>query len=143
MKKQVFEILTVGIPFALFKWIAGEHLQMTLLKSLGIIDLGLNLINLLGLVIKASKPVATCGLTFIAHKLSQFAAPDSESQHREELGNSLDTILAFSLVAYMIGMGILPKLNETQLNTWNLCVIFNVLGAGASRLSESFLNFKK
>jgi hypothetical protein len=60
----------------------------------------------------------------------------------QELGNSVDVLLSFVIVAFMLGGGFLKLLKPAQLMLWNISVILNVLGAGSMRLSQSLANMK-
>ncbi|MGV3621326.1 MAG: hypothetical protein ACO1OB_10945 [Archangium sp.] len=56
---------------------------------------------------------------------------------RRDLGSAIDTMFSFTLVAGMIGGGHIPSMPSSELATWNVCVIINVLGAGVGRLRQS------
>ena len=60
----------------------------------------------------------------------------------QDLGNSIDVLLSFSLVAIVIGGGFIKQLTPDHLYLWNLAVILNVFGAGSSRLTASIKNLK-
>lgn len=140
MKFALFDIITIGYPFCVFKIITGLHLNMYPLIVLGAIDLFINSINLIHILIKKQK-LDTCFLAFFTRKI--FKAPRELKRNWQELGESLDVALSFILVAYIIGSGEITQFNSLYLVFWNWSVVFNVLGAGLSRIIHSVSNIKK
>lgn len=137
MRMDLLEVLTVGLPFCGFKVIAGLSLGGVpggLLVGLGVLDAAINGINLLGLLVNRRRPMAACALALAAGLVRKPAAP---RQKWLDLGNSLDVLLAFVLVALMIGSGRLAGMTAERLAVWNACVILNVLGAGLGRFGAS------
>ena len=51
-------------------------------------------------------------------------------------------MLSFTLVAAMIGLGLLMRLRPADLGIWNVSVVFNVLGAGLGRLAETVIGLR-
>ena len=47
--------------------------------------------------------------------------------------------MSVTLVASMIGFGLLGRLSRADLGAWNVSVVLNVLGAGLGRLAETLL----
>lgn len=134
MRRDLLEVLTVGLPFCGFKIIAGLALGGAgwLLVGLGALDAVINLINLAGLLAYRTRPMAACTMA-----LATYPFRGSAPQKWLDLGNSLDVLLAFVLVAAMIGFGRLGALPAERLAVWNACVILNVLGAGLARFGAS------
>ena len=54
-----------------------------------------------------------------------------------EVGESLDTITAFILVAGGVGFGLIAQLPPQQRSIWGACTVLNVMGAGLARLGRS------
>lgn len=137
---QLLEVVTVGLPFCGFKILAGLSLDGGLrllglaLAALGVVDAAINAINLAGLLVAGRRPLAACTLSIAASALRGPRAPVAKWR---DLGDSLDVLLAFALVAAMIGFGRLRLLPPDRLAAWNLCVILNVMGAGLGRFGAS------
>ena len=137
---QIFEVITVGLPFCLFKVLSGLYLAQYWLIGLGLIDTLINLANLFSLLVTKNRMMDACLFSFIVRL---FKKPLDETKWRwQQFGNSLDVLLSFSIVALMIGGGYLAKLSPSHLNTWNIAVILNVLGAGMSQVTNSIRNLK-
>ena len=69
--------------------------------------------------------------------------PKRDVKHKwQDLGNAIDVLLSFTLVAYMIGWGGIVHIPEPQITIWNISVVFNVFGAGYGRLSGSIKELK-
>lgn len=124
------EILTVGLPFCVFKLLTGLILLGTtlapigyVLLALGTVDLVLNLINLAALLVAHRRISAVCSTEIALRR-----AGDTR------LGLAADVFLSFGLVAIVVGGGLLPRLPAWALSSWNLAVVLNVLGAGVGRL---------
>ena len=134
------EILTIGLPFCAFKIVSGLFLNQFWLSALEIIDLGFNLTNLVSLLVSKRRIFDACLLSFITRQIKK---PSQTLKAKwQDLGNSLDVLLSFSLVAYMIGGGFIKDLPMDYLSIWNISVILNVFGAGFSRLEISIRNLK-
>lgn len=143
---DLLEVLTVGLPFCGFKVLAGLSLAGSaaawalkplgaFLVGLGILDGLINGANLAGLLVQGRRPMAECSLAFA---LRPFGGPSRPAEKWRDLGNSLDVLLSFALVALMIGAGRLRSLPPGRLTAWNACVILNVLGAGLGRFGDSW-----
>ncbi len=130
-----FEIITVGYPFCAFKILAGLALGQTWLVFWGILDTAINTANLIALLFRRHVATDTCLLSVLVRALKKPA--HEEKSVWQELGNSVDVLLSFVIVAAMLGGGFLKLLSPAQLTIWNISVILNVLGAGTSRLSGS------
>jgi hypothetical protein len=140
MFTECIEILTVGLPFCAFKIITGLFFNQFWLIILGGIDLSINLGNLLSLFIRKKRLMDACLFSFITRSLKK-SYPQSATKW-QDLGNSIDVVVSFTIVALMIGGGYLKDLPELQLKIWNLSVILNVFGAGYGRISNSINNLK-
>jgi hypothetical protein len=141
---ETLEVLTVGLPFCVFKFAAGAALlgdgglaaaAGRALVALGAVDVLFNLANLGGLLAVRRRVFDACFLSLAAHRLRP--AVRRSSWALRDLGNSFDVLLSFSLVAYMVGAGRLGGLPPRILSWWNVAVVCNVLGAGLGRLAES------
>lgn len=140
---QVLEVITVGFPFCAFKimtglWLQGggpaARLAGWALLALGTLDLVINTVNLVGLAALRRRVVEPCVLAMGAGLLRK---PTSPAWTWQDLGNSLDVLLAMSLVAYMIAVQALAGFPEGMRHLWNACVILDVMGAGLSRFGGS------
>jgi hypothetical protein len=100
------------------------------------VDLVLNMANFSLALVGRESPVALCTAEYVVGRLNR----DSES-HRQ-LGLSVDAMLSFTLVAAMVGLGLLVRLGRSDLALWNLCVVLNVLGAGLGRLADSLAGLR-
>lgn len=139
----ILEVITVGFPFCAFKIMTGLWLQGGgpaarlvgwALLSLGSLDLLINAVNLVGLAALRRRVVEPCVFAIGASLLRK---PSSPAWTWQDLGNSLDVLLAMTLVAYMIAVQALAGFPEGMRNLWNACVILDVMGAGLSRFGGS------
>jgi len=122
------EVLSVGLPFCVFKIAAGAALRPGAWGAAG-------------LVLLRRRVLDACFLSFGARLL---LAPARKSRRRlQDFGNSLDVLISFSLVAYMVGAGRLKELPPQLLAFWNAAVVLNVLGAGLGRFTESYGNLSR
>jgi hypothetical protein len=128
------EVITVGLPFCVFKLLTGlialgmpglAPLGYALL-ALGALDTALNLINLLALLTVHRRLSAVCVTDVVVRRL--------RGSSDTELGLALDVFLSFSLVAVVIGFGLLLRIPGWALAVWNVAVVLNVVGAGVGRL---------
>lgn len=137
---EKLDIITIGLPFAAFKILAGIALKGIsgdannpmgwILIAWGIVDFIINMVNLLSLTAAGKKLMSTCAMSFIFRSSS------------EEVGAALDVMMSFTLVAIMVGGNLLKYLTPLQLNIWSMSVVLNVLGAGISRIKASIANLK-
>ena len=141
MIAALFEIITVGLPFCAFKIIAGLGLNQNWLTVWGALDLAINSINMLSLLLVRKRLLDACLLS-LAIRAAKHPKGEAKSLW-QDLGNSVDVLLSFALVAFMLGGGFLPTLAPLHLQVWNASVILNVLGAGSSRLSQSIEGLKQ
>jgi hypothetical protein len=136
---HLLAIVTVGFPFCVFKALTGRILfgmpgwqpLGVALVALAVADLALNLVSLALTLLGRSSPLGVC--TF------QLAVELARSRHEgwKELGLSLDAMLSFVLVAFVVGTNQLAHLPAAAAGAWAASVILNVLGAGIGRLAES------
>lgn len=140
---DLLEVLTVGLPFCVFKILGGLSLAAEAsplrlvgfgLLVLGLLDAAVNGVNLAGLAVNGRRPLPACTLAFATRA---FRGPSSTMPKWLDLGNSLDVLLSMVLVAAMIGSGRLRLLPPDRLAAWNVCVILNVLAAGLGRFGAS------
>jgi hypothetical protein len=140
---QIFEVLTVGFPFCIFKILTGLYLKGaigTLFIILGSIDFIINALNLISLMVIKRKLIESCSLAVL---VSRIKTSNMNKEQLHDFGNALDMFFAFALVAFMVGFSKLAMLSPQQLLIWNMAVILNVLGAGLSRLSSSLVSLKR
>ena len=130
--ERLASVALVGIPFAVFKVVAGwtvmEHLNGpfgTFIFAWGAMDA---VLNFLSLTVPTS--VSYCVLSNVGRIIDRPMA-----HHRwENLLLAVDTVLSFGIVAVMIWFGFLRDLPSLLAVTWNAAVVCNVLGAGLSQL---------
>ena len=144
---ETLEVLSVGLPFCVFKIAAGVVFRSAggawgtlglVLLGLGAVDLVFNGANFAGLVLIRRRVLDACFLSFAAQLV---LAPAGKSKRTlQDFGNSADVLISFALVAYMVGAGRLGQLPPRLLSFWNAAVVLNVLGAGLGRFSESVRN---
>lgn len=138
---NIFDIITIGLPFCVFKLTTGLIYQQYWLLVIGIIDTIINSVNLISLIFLKQKYLDTCLLSFMTRK---FISHSEEDKHNwKELGESLDVLLSFSIVAYIIGSGRIIEYPKPHIIFWNWSVVFNVLGAGSARMIESIKRIRK
>jgi hypothetical protein len=151
-RMDLMEVTTVGLPFCAFKVLAGLTLHKAALSAagkgaglflvaLGVGDLVINGLNFLSLAILRRRILPACVFSLATSPLH------ASTRHPEwrwaDFGNSLDVLVSFSLVAIMIGGGGLQSLSSKGMLVWNLSVIFNVMGAGLTRVKQSLKNFSQ
>ncbi len=139
---EVVEVVTIGLPFCAFKIVVALMLfreasmvGAAVLMALGFTDALLNGLNLASLIVVGRRVVSPCALSALTQRLKLF--PRSPNEYVKDLGNALDVLLSFSLVAAMVAFGKLGALPADQLAVWNGAVVLNVLGAGLSRFGSS------
>lgn len=137
---QSLEIITIGLPFCAFKIVTGLFFAQYWLVALGAVDLLINSINLISMLFLKRRVIDACFLSFLV-RLIKKPAKGMKSKW-QDLGNSMDVLLSFTLVAYVIAGGYIPMLHPEHLHIWNISVILNVFGAGSSRLTTSIQNLK-
>jgi hypothetical protein len=140
MLNQLIEIISVGLPFCIFKVVTGIYLNQYWLILLGGIDLLINVANILSVLISKERVTESCFFAWIILKVGKINPTVKDKWH--DLGNSIDVLLSFTLVAYMIGSGAIVDVPGRQLTLWNVSVVFNVFGAGYSRLHGSIKNLR-
>ena len=147
---ETLEVVSVGLPFCAFKIVAGAALRAggggwggvgTFLVALGAADVLFSGANLAGLILIRRRVLDACFLAFAARL---FQAPTRKSRWTlRDCGNSLDMLVSFSIVAWMVGAGRLPALPPRSLSVWNAAVVLSVLGAGLARFTESVRNLSE
>lgn len=139
---QLLSILTVGFPFVGYKILIGLLIRnlyegpFALCASLlfilwGLVDLVLNTICLHAITCRGNTHYPSCLLALIFRKCKRLG-------YWEDLGEALDVMLSFVLVAYYVGGAMYGYLDGPQVKVWNICTVFNVLGAGIARINSSF-----
>ncbi|HEY4244705.1 MAG TPA: hypothetical protein VGM88_33050 [Kofleriaceae bacterium] len=126
----IAEILTVGLPFCIFKLLTGAIALDTAaaplgyaLIALGAIDAVLNLVNLASIIAANRRIGGVCLADLAARRLGG-----------GDLGLAIDVFLSFALVAAVVGGSLFARMPAGTLVWWNWAVVANVLGAGIGRL---------
>lgn len=141
------EIITVGIPFCVFKLLTGLVLTqgsmhaavMVLgyaLLALGTADAVVNLVNLGSLFVRGRRLWGVCLTEIVLRRRDGSTKPD-------DVGVAVDVFISFVLVALAIGGGLLARMPRWALSIWNVAVVFNVLGAGIGRLLSAIARRKE
>lgn len=137
---SAFEIVTVGLPFCVFKILTGLFLLSVngwmwlgaLLLALGATDIVINFVNLVGVTfIREQRLLGVCAIhqAVLAFKPRRAAWT--------EVATSADVLLSFTIVAAMLGSMTLMQLPLAHRSLWTLCTVLNVLGAGLGRVVSS------
>lgn len=137
---SMFEIVTVGFPFCVFKLLTGQHLFSrpgwepvgVLLLLLGLSDALLNLSNFV--VFAGGRQTRIVGICTIDQVIRLFRPRRAAWT---EVAASADVLLSFVLVAGMLGSMTLMQLPIEARQTWTTCTVLNVLGAGLTRVFRS------
>ncbi len=144
---NMMSIVTIGFPFAAYKFLAGDIcMNMSGGDPIGIIlfhffaiwaiiDFIFNFHAMMTILITGSNPGPVCLLAMLAKKFR--ATADMKG-----IGEAFDLFLSFSIVAWLVGFGLLPKLSEGYVYVWNISTAVNVLGAGTARLALYFIGEK-
>ncbi len=125
-------MVTVGLPFCVFKFFTGLVAIQTpwladagyLLVGVAVVDLAFNLLNLVSLFVKQRRVTEVCLADVVFRRLGA----------TNDLGIAVDVFLSFALVAIAIGTGMMTRLPAWGVPIWSVAVVFNVLGAGVGRL---------
>ena len=137
---KLFDIVTIGIPFGIFKITSGLYYKHDILLWWGIIDISLNFFNFFTYLINKQKILSSC---LLAQAGLQFGKSTKYIQElTEDTGESLDVLFSFTIVAIIIGTGAIAKYPEDMLLAWNISVILNVIGAGSVRVFQSLRRYK-
>jgi hypothetical protein len=128
------EILTVGLPFCVFKLLTGAlALEATAIRplgyvlvALGAVDAVVNLVNLVTVLIVRRRVMGACVFDIVIRA--------GRSSRGHDLGLALDVFVSFGLVAIVVGVGLVAELPVESRSAWNVAVVLNVLGAGIGRL---------
>ena len=135
---MLVEIVTVGLPFCVFKLACGVPLLGAtrvawlgwVLIGWGLADALLNAVNALSVGASGRRVLPVC----LLQAATQAVRPTVRGAN---VGTALDMMLSFVLVAAMIGASELGHLTPAWLSAWNVAVVLNVLGAGTLRLAEA------
>ena len=138
----IFEIMTVGITFSIFKFIFGQFLttqNYTLLGNIisiwGVLDFIINFLNLFFIFILKKRLLRTCLLNYLVTPIFYFFPLVHHGA--KDFGDAIDVMLSFIIVSIMVGGGYLNILSRNQQIIWSCCVILNVLSAGINRLLDT------
>src|SRR5210317_1203917 len=125
---KLFDIVTIGIPFGVFKVTSGLYYKIDGLLWWGVLDILINCLNFLIYLVKKEKVLSTCSLAQLGYQFGKLTKFDPELT--EDTGESLDVLFAFCIVAIVIGSGAIAQYPKDMLLAWNVSVILNVIGAG-------------
>ena len=140
----LFLELIVGLPFIGYKIFAGliiwnmypdqktADVAGTFFFVLGWGDLCVHAINWYGIFFRGKRILPVCLLAIANRKLPCFML-------REEIGEAVDMMISFGIVAAVVGNGLFVFLEPYQIQLWNCCTVFNILGAGISQLQATVL----
>lgn len=130
---QLAEVVTVGLPFCVFKLLTGLIAIETVLApvgyvllALGTADVVLNLLNFGALLVARRRVGAVCVADLALRKY-----------RARGLGLAVDVFVSFALVAVVVGAGLIARVPAWALPLWNFSVVLNVLGAGVGRLASA------
>jgi len=137
---EILEIITIGLPFCAFKCVSGLFFHNYWLVGLGVIDFFINIFNLLFVIVKKRRALDACFFSVLIRLIKRPSA--HRKSQWQDFGNSLDVLVSFSLVAYVIGGGFINSFPVDYLFVWNTSVILNVFGAGSSRITTSIKNLR-
>ena len=133
MLRRLVDVVLTGVPFAIYKAGTGSVLLPlgypilgTLFMIWGVVDLLMNLINLW-----LPEKVACCSLAGFGRLFSRKPGDWNERML------ALDMFFSFTIVAAMLWFGGLALLDPRLGKVWDLAVVLNVMGAGATRVYES------
>lgn len=132
---EALEVLTVGLPFCIFKVLGGLLLGKwgIPLLLLGGADALLNAVNLLSLAALRRRLAPKCTLLPILRRLLP------PGVHTEaEMAAALDVALSFLIVAVVIGGGFLSRLAPSEVRAWSFAVVLNVIGAGLFQVTQAY-----
>ncbi len=147
--RSQLDYITIGLPFGIFKILfalalsrASTDLVSTgiafSLIALGTLDLLFNTLNIIACLALRKQIIPVCTFAILFTYLSRKAGHDAPKHARRvDLGMALDVMLSFILVALCLGLKYLAYFTPNELLLWNISVIFNVLGAGISRMLAS------
>lgn len=124
----ILEVLTVGLPFCVFKILTGLFMGRwgLPLVVLGAADALVNLANLAALLVLRRRVLPLC--------LSQILLRRADP----ELAAALDVALSFLLVAIIIGGNFLGRFPAPLIRLWSAAVVMNVLGAGWFQVNQAY-----
>ena len=147
--------LTIGFPFIGYKMLASILLEnmgnsvanvlSALLLTLAVVDFVFNMFNLVALIFVGHRLGPVCFLSWVCKHTPLM-------RRFNDIGEALDTMISFTIVAIVVGMNLFPNLIELSpggadgpkffFKLWNICTVANVLGAGFGRLQNSFRHAK-
>tara|TARA_Y100000768_G_C23980901_1_gene685713 strand:- start:814 stop:1248 length:435 start_codon:yes stop_codon:yes gene_type:complete len=137
---SLYDILTIGIPFGLFKLLSGIYYNLNFLIWWGLLDIAINLLNFILISIKKKKVLPTCSLAMLGFFLGKNFKIKTELT--EDTGESLDVLFSFLIIAIVIGSGAIASFSPHMLLLWNISVILNIMGAGSIRLFNSIKRYR-
>jgi len=79
---------------------------------------------------RGKRYMPVCVLAIVNHKMRCFTL-------REEIGEAVDMMISFAIVATVVGSELFVFLEPYQIKLWNCCTVFNIMGAGVSQLQAT------
>lgn len=142
---NILSVVSVGFPFAAYKFLAGDAIKnlsggspagiffFYLFIIWAAIDFLLNFNALMSVIISGKYPKNVCILAVIENKIKY-----ADKIHG--IGVAIDLFLSFCIVAWVVGGNLFGALSPGYIYIWNASTVLNVLGAGIARLSEFIID---
>lgn len=141
MLYKLFDIITIGIPFGVFKITSGLFYETDLLLYWGLLDIAINSFNFIMYIFTKKKFLPTCLLALLGQQIGKKTNIDSTLT--EDTGESFDVLFSFCIVAIVIGSGDIARYTSEMTLFWNISVVLNVLGAGSIRVLQSIKRYQE
>ncbi len=149
LKQHFFNLmsyLTIGFPFAAYKFLAGDAIRNIYKNKIGIIlfylflvwaviDLIFNLYDMIKVIQTKRKPKYVCILDYLAKK-------NEQTIKIKGIGEAIDLFLSFAIVGILVGWNLLSNLSPGYIIIWNIATAVNVLGSGIVRVAYVIVNNK-
>ncbi len=136
-------IITVGFPFVGYKFLAGyiiynsskSNISLALFAVFSvwaIVDLLFNLVSLFSYLRRGRNVYPVCFLAYLCRRISFL-------KQWTDLGETLDMLFSFTIVACVVGLNLFVFINPL-VPLWNISTVVNVLGAGIVRLGVTLMS---
>jgi len=121
-----------GIPYAIFKVVAGWFLYAEVQPLVGAVVMGWGALDFLSNLAALVSPHASayCLLADIGRWLDRRRG----GRRWENLMLAVDTLVTLLIVSAMIWFNSIPKLPPALLSLWNVAVVTNITGVGIQRV---------
>ena len=137
---KIFDIITIGLPFGVFKVTSGMYYGIDPIVWWGYVDIVFNCVNAAIYLLLKRKLFPTCLLAFLGQQAGKLFKHDPVLT--EDTGESLDVLFSFAIVALVIGSGAITRYPADMVFFWNISVVLNVLGAGSIRVFQSLKRYR-